>query len=130
MKKSLTFVRGVWRATPLSLWAATAACVVFLAAVPVSISLTGCASTPQGLTREQAIYQTATNVVADINKVVPYLPVPVSSTAEIALAIAGAALAAWNTHQQVAISKLKNGNAKPASPPPPAVAAPPAPQPT
>jgi hypothetical protein len=92
-----------------------------------SLAISGCATTKAGLSREQQIYRAGTNIVAQVDKVVPYMPVPVSSAAEIALALVSAGLAAWNTHQQVAIRKLKNGNGNGKSPPSPSAATSPAP---
>ena len=76
--------------------------------------LYGCATTPQGVAREQQVYQTATNLVAGVQAVTPYLPAPVQFPTEIALAAVTAALSAWNIHQQKAIKALKNGSGNPA----------------
>ena len=84
--------------------------LLFLA---VAAAVTGCASTPAGLQRERSIYGVATNMVADVQQFVPYLPAPVQVPVEALLAAATAGLTAWSTHQQMAIAKLKkavNGN--------------------
>ncbi len=36
----------------------------------------GCATTEQGIQREHAIYQAATNIVAEVPRVTPCLPAP------------------------------------------------------
>jgi hypothetical protein len=78
--------------------------------------LQGCATTPKGLTREQQLYNTATNVVAAVQQVTPFLPPPVSTPVGIILGGVSAALAAWNVHQQRTLSALKK--ARPAEPSP------------
>ncbi len=130
MNKIGNFIKNVWHATSPPMWAASGACALLVTALVTTAALSGCSTTERGLTREQALYSFGTNAVASLEKVVPFMPVPVSSTAEIVLAAAAAALGAWNTHQQLAIRKLQNGNGKTKPPPSPTVAAPPAPQPT
>jgi hypothetical protein len=133
MKNIVNFSKNVWRATSPRHWAATGTCALLVALMAGTLAIGGCATTEPGLTREQALYRVGTNVVASLDKAVPYLPVPVSSAAEVFLALASAGLAAWNTHQQVAIRKLKNGNgsgngkahAPPSTLSPPAAAPPP-----
>ena len=110
MKKTADFLKNVYRACSPTTWAATGACALLITSMAITVVASGCATTAPGLSREQALYRAGTNVVASLEKVVPFMPVPVSSTAEVFLALAGAGLAAWNTHQQVAIRKLKNGN--------------------
>ena len=99
-------------------------CVAYLLLMAAALLLldlgTGCATTPAGLNREQALYQAGTNVVATIREVVPYLPAPAGTAVEGVLALATAALAAWNTHQHLAIKRLKNGNGNGATVPDPA----------
>ena len=110
MKKIVSLLVQIWHATSPQLWAATGACLLFLAVMVPSLAVGGCASTQAGLNREQKIYQVATNVVGIGQQVAPSLRQPLSSAVEFALGIATAALTAWNTHQQLAIRKLKNGN--------------------
>ena len=89
-----------------------AAAALLLAA---AISLTSCASTSAGLHREQVIYSAGTNAVSQLQTLVPYVPAPLNTPVEAALALATAALAFWNSHQQRAISALKNGGSSPSS---------------
>jgi hypothetical protein len=94
--------------------------VGLLAAVLSAVVLTpSCASTPQGLQREQTIYRYATNAVAAVQTIAPNLPAPANTAVELVLAVAAAGLAAWNAHQQRAITKLKKGNGKPSTTPTP-----------
>ena len=91
-----------------------------LAAVLSAVVLTpSCASTPQGLQREQTIYRYATNAVAAVQTIAPSLPAPASTAVELVLAVVAAGLAAWNANQQRAITKLKNGNGNPPATPTP-----------
>lgn len=110
MQKPVTFCASVWRETSSQLKAATGASILFLGVLAFTSLPSGCATTKSGLAREQPIHQFATNAVAGAQQVVPYLPAPANSVASIVLAIVSGALAAWNSHQQVAIRKLKNGN--------------------
>jgi hypothetical protein len=94
-------------------------CGLYLAVLGTTVVLSGCASTQPGLRREQALYSAGTNVIADIRSVTPYLPAPVGNTVEGVLALATAALAAWNTHLHAQMKTLRNGNGngtKPSSP--------------
>lgn len=76
----------------------------------VLLLLTGCASSPAGIRREQALFQAATNTVSVIDRyVVPVTPQPYRGAAELAVGLIGAGLAAWNLHQQKAIKALQNG---------------------
>ncbi len=85
-------------------------CVLCLALLGIALVFSGCASTPQGLQREQAIYSADTNVIASIRSVTPYLPASAGNTVEGVLALATAALAAWNTHLHSQMKTLRNGN--------------------
>ena len=94
---------------PLLIIGALAALLAFA----VFTTATGCATTPEGLAREQRICSTASNVVATLQLAAPVLPPPVQVPVEALLAAIAAGLTAWSTHQQVAIGKLKkqlNGN--------------------
>ena len=72
---------------------------------------TGCASTSAGLAREQAVYRAGTNVVAQAESLLPFVPAPVATPVEVVLGLISAGLGAWNLHQQKSIKKLKNGGA-------------------
>jgi hypothetical protein len=113
------FLLAYFRERPAAVKAAiigsTALLSVLVLATALAIS-TGCATTKKGVAREQALYQTATNVVGQAETVIHYLPAPASNAGEIALGIATALLTAWNTHQHLQIRKLKNGNGKTISP--------------
>ena len=110
MKTSLRFLYRCVKATDRRTLLCIVACAAYLLVLTLFVMLCGCASTPAGLNREQALYRAGTNVVATLHEVVPYLPPPVGGAAEGVLALATAALAAWNTHQHLQIKKLKNGN--------------------
>jgi hypothetical protein len=81
-----------------------------LAVMAITLALSGCATTEQGVAREEVLYRAGTNMVATVQGVVPYLPPPVGSVVEGLLALATAALAAWNTHLHTQVKTLRNGN--------------------
>lgn len=110
MKKTRDFLKSVWRDTSWRHRAAIGACALLLAAMAITLALSGCASTEQGLAREEVLYRAGTNVVATVQSVAPYLPAPVGSVVEGVLALATAALAAWNTHLHTQMKSLRNGN--------------------
>ena len=104
------------------------ACLLSAVVTAGTLALSGCARTEAGLSREAALYHLATNTVAGAHQVTPYLPPPAQFPVDLALGLITAALAAWNTHQQVAIRKLKNGQGTRTKPiPSPGPAPPPAP---
>ncbi len=80
---------------------------------------TGCATTQPALSREQAIYRAGTNVVAQAQTLLPFVPAPVATPVEVVLGIVSAALGAWNLHQQKAIKVLRNGSGNGAGKSPP-----------
>ena len=82
--------------------------LALLAAIALAV-LSGCASTLDGLQREQRLYSAGTNIVGTLQGVSPYLPQPAGYLAEAVLGAAAALLAAWNAHQQAQIRKLRNG---------------------
>ena len=110
MKNIAAFLNNVWRDSSRETWVACGACLLCMAVLAGTLALSACATTPQSLSRERKLYALGTNVVGQVQQAVPYLPVPVSNAAEVALALASAGLAAWNTHQQLALRKLKNGH--------------------
>jgi hypothetical protein len=110
MKTALQSLCRCVKATDWRARLSIAACAACLLSLVVFLPLSGCASTPAGLDREQALYQAGTNVVTTIHEIVPYLPAPAGTAVEGMLALATAALAAWNTHQHLQIRTLKNGN--------------------
>ena len=127
MKTIVSFFAKTWRDTSRSHRVAIGLSALYLVALALTLAHVGCATTSSGLAREQAIYKSATNAVAGVQQVAPYLPPPASNFVELALAIVSGGLAAWNGHQQLAIRKLRNGNGKlvasaspAASPAPPA----------
>ncbi len=69
--------------------------------------LQGCATTPKGISREQQVYNVATNVVGSLQQAAPFLPAPVGTPVGILLGGVSAMLAAWNVHQQQALKALK-----------------------
>jgi hypothetical protein len=103
-------LKGVWRDTSWPHRAAIGGCVLLLGAMVTTLALSGCASTEQGIAREEVLYRAGTNVVATVQAVTPYLPPPVGSVVEGVLALATAALAAWNTHLHSQVKTLRNGN--------------------
>ena len=111
-------------AIPRSLAASTTIVLLAFSLSALALFTVSCAHTLQGLEREQAFYQTSTNVVGHLNQVAPYLPAPVGNSMQIVLAIASSLLATWNLHQQGELRKLRNGNGSgPATlPQPPPVA--------
>ena len=108
--KIKTFLSGCIRDCPFRVRCAIMAMSVLLAAMVLCTIHTGCASTQAGLSREQGIYRVSTNVVSGVQQIVPYLPAPVATPAEILLGAISAGLGAWNLHQQRALKKLKNGS--------------------
>ncbi len=127
MKRFFHFLSQCYADTPPANRRATLACILVLLLMAAALAVQSCATSPQGLAREQAIYSAATNTVGTLQTIVPYVPAPVQVPTELILAAVSAALGAWNLHQQKAIKALKNGNGngKPTSPthPPPAPAA-------
>ena len=120
MRKLLHSVFACYQQTPPSMRASIVGMLVLLATV--ALFLTSCASTPEGLAREQAWYQVCTNVVGTLKVAAPTVPAPFNVPLEGFLAAATAALVAWNTRQGQRIKVLENGNGKPSGNP----AAPPA----
>lgn len=110
MKTAIRFLSACYRDTPPSYRRAIAGLALLLLSFAVLLAAQGCAHTERGLSGEQAVYRAGTNVVANVQSFVPYLPPPVASTAEVVLGLATAALAAWNTHQQRQLKLLKNGH--------------------
>jgi hypothetical protein len=99
-----------WWDAPRMLRRAALLALLVLLMVALVILAGGCASSPAGLAREEAIYGWATNTVGQARQIVPYLPAPASNAVEVGLGIAAALLAAWNAAQHRAIQQLRNGN--------------------
>ncbi len=89
------------------------AAIGLLAAIFVT-SQGGCAHTQQGLAREAAVYSVAPNAVAGAATVSATVPTPWQPLADAAIAVLGAALAAWNTSHARRLRSLET-----ASPPVP-----------
>jgi hypothetical protein len=92
------------------------------------LGLCSCASTPEGLSREQQLYLSASNSLVSARAITPYLPAPANSVWEGFLAVAGAGLALWASHLHRSVAELKkngngtgtaNGTAAPSPPPGP-----------
>lgn len=99
MKHPIKSLSACWKqttpATRRAVLAGSALCVLLAA----SLILISCASTPQGIRHEQTIYAAGTNTVATLQTLIPYLPAPVATPAEIVLGAISAGLGAWNLHQ-------------------------------
>jgi len=110
MKRMFSFLSMSFADPPPAHRAAILGSVLFLALLAFFVATSGCAHTEQGLAREQAIYRVSTNALGQAQTLIPYLPPPTNYATEVILAAVAAALAAWNTHQQRELTKLKNGN--------------------
>ena len=83
---------------------------VFIAlAVAGLLSTASCASTEQGLQREEQLYLATSNSAASLRQIVPYVPQPASGILEGVLAVGGALLALWATHLHRSLADLRNG---------------------
>ena len=105
------FVRNCWTECPKH-----EKCTLLVMSALLNIGLAlvllqGCASTPQGLAREQRFYAGATNVVGVAQQIAPFLPAPIGTPLGAVLGAVAAALATWNIHQQRTLSALKKQNA-------------------
>ncbi len=89
--------------------------------------LSGCASTPQGVAREQQLYLVTSNAVSGLSALAPYTPPPVATLLEGVTAVGGALLAVWASHLHRSVRALetgsKNGSAAPGAGPPASTAA-------
>jgi len=110
MKNSFQSASALFSDTPAGLRRAIVLALLALGVLMLVALAAGCASTPTGVAREEAIYGWATNAVSQARQLIPFIPAPASNVAEISLGILAALLAAWNTAQRQAIQKLKNGN--------------------
>ena len=73
----------------------------------MSLALFGCASTPNGLHREEAAYLVVSNGVATLHTVASNLPAPAGTALEGVLAAGGALLTLWATHLHRSLKELK-----------------------
>jgi hypothetical protein len=110
MRNPLQILSGYWTQLPRCLRRATRNAIIGVTLAGGLLAVTSCAHTQAGLTREDAFFRGATNVLARIQTVAPVLPAPVGSAVELFGGVALAALTAWNTSQHKAIRKLQNGN--------------------
>jgi len=62
---------------------------------------------------EQQFYNTATNLVAKVQAVAPFLPAPIGTPIELVLGGISACLTAWNVHQHQTLKSLKKAVATP-----------------
>ena len=125
MKRILPFLSRCFAETPPPFRRCIAGSLALLACIAFATTAMTCSHTPQGLDREQAIYRAGTNVVGQVQTLVPYMPQPIGGTAEVVLGVATALLAAWNTAQHKALRQLQNGKTPPpVSTPPGATAGP------
>ena len=111
IRRATRFVRNCWTECPKH-----EKCTMLLLSGLANLGLAlllmqGCASTPKGISREEKIYNVATNVVGSLQQAVPFLPAPVGAPVGIVLGGISAMLAAWNLHQQQALKVLKKDNA-------------------
>jgi hypothetical protein len=123
MRRLTHFISRCVAETPPRFRRCIAGSVLVLGCIAVTTTAMTCSHTQPGLEREQAIYRAGTNVVGQVQTLVPYLPPPVSTTAEVVLGVATALLAAWNTAQHKALRQLQNGKHPPADSNPSANAA-------
>jgi hypothetical protein len=82
-------------------------CILLLTAG--SLALSSCASTPEGVNREQHLYLATSNALVSLNTVAPALPQPVGGLVEGCLAIGGALMAVWASHLHRSVRTLQNG---------------------
>ncbi len=73
----------------------------------LALSLVSCASTREGIEREEAIYTVATNTVATVAPVITAAPPPVNYFGEAIVGLISAGLAAWNLSQQKRLKDLE-----------------------
>ena len=71
MKTVIRFLSACYRDTPPSYRRAIAAAALLLLGFALVLSAQGCAHTEPGLSREQAVYRAGTNVVANVQSLVP-----------------------------------------------------------
>ena len=110
LKRLTSFVSACYRETPPAQRIAILSMLLLLA---VCVSLCpSCASTPEGLAREQSWYQVSTNILSTLKTVSPAVPAPLNIPFEGFLAAATAALVAWNTAQGRRLKSLENGSGK------------------
>ncbi len=76
------------------------------------LALNSCATSPDGIAREEATILGLSNSVAALRHSTPYLPQPAGGLVEALLAAATAGLAAWNAHLHNSVRTLKNGSGK------------------
>lgn len=74
--------------------------------------LTGCASTPKGVAREQQLYLVSSNAVSGLSALAPYAPAPVGTLLEGITAVGGALLAVWASHLHRSVRALETGSGK------------------
>ena len=106
----MNFLRACWRDTSRATKLAILCSAGLLALIAATVLTSGCATTLPGLNREQRIYQAGTNIVAQAQTFLPFVPAPVATPVEVVLGLISAGLGAWNLHQQQSIKRLKNGN--------------------
>jgi hypothetical protein len=127
LKAVSRFLKHCLSDCPKSLKCGTLFASALLNLLLLSALLSGCATTKKGITEEQKVYSVATNVVAKVQAITPYLPAPIGTPVELALGAVSALLAGWNVHQQRTLKSLKSGAAirqitqqdPPANPTPP-----------
>ena len=103
-------IKKAWQETDRATRAATIAMLITFAVFAAAFFFGGCSTTPAALSRDQRIYQTATNVVAAVSGVGNSLPPPFCSLFEGLTALAAAGLAGWNAWQHSQIKSLQNGS--------------------
>ena len=91
--------------------------VSFALAAAGLLCLCACASTEQGLAREQALYLVTSNTLTGLKTITPYVPPPANSIFESVLAIGGALLALWATHLHRSVAEIRNGHSPTPRPP-------------
>ena len=109
LRHASTFARACYGDTLPATRHSLAASAIFLACIGLVSLSPSCATTPQGISREQVLYRVSTNAVGTITQILPFVPAPVATPVEILLGVASAALGAWNLHQQKTLRTLKNG---------------------
>jgi hypothetical protein len=69
--------------------------------------LSSCASTPDGLKREQGLYLVTSNALTGISSIAPYVPPPIGTLIEGITAVGGALLAVWASHLHRSVRALE-----------------------
>ena len=88
------------------------ACLFIVPAMAGLLALSSCATSREGLAREERLMLGMSNAVVAVRAATPFIPQPASGTIEALLAAATAGLAAWGTHLHRSIATLNQDEAQ------------------